>query len=415
VNQELVTRAIEGDRAAYDGIVRLVIADFDLAANLILGSRQHAREAVTETLVRGWAELRSLDESGRFEPWLRQKFVRSCLSRIQRGTGAVIDEHPNVAAAAAAPSKDEERLRDALLGLEPKARIVVVLRDLLEIPLEEAAAALRLSPSAAVERLDRARRALRGAPHRQVGPGNRSNVSSLLGPDAGLSESMRSMSRDAPVPYLGDVLRRIDRTGRGRLPLPRFMPASRRPTAVGPSALLMMGLIAAVLVVAAPALLGGRQPKGGASPVASPTAGAMLATGAPPTPEPQPEIAVDCQYPELPFEPELIELTGSWAGDDGGIYYIRQDDQRIWWNGLSGRDGDPMDLGREWNNVGMGVIRDDLTIDVKWADVPRGGVLGSGTLTLRIHASGTGAIVIRKIAETGTGFGNEVWRPCAPR
>ena len=178
--------------------------------------------------------------------------------------------------------------------------------------------------------------------------------------------------------------------------------------------MLMIGLMAAVLVVAAPALLGGRQSKSGPSPVASRTASVLTATVAPPTPEPQPEIAVDCLYTEMPFEPELIELTGSWAGDDGGIYYIRQEDQRIWWNGLSGLNGDPMELGRDWNNVGMGVIRDDLTIDVKWADVPRGDVLGSGTLTLRIGDSGTGAIVIRKIAETGTGFGNEIWRPCAP-
>jgi hypothetical protein len=73
-----------------------------------------------------------------------------------------------------------------------------------------------------------------------------------------------------------------------------------------------------------------------------------------------------------------IDLTGAWAADDGGIYYVRQLGNVIWWNGMSQRDEPPGSLGRTWNNVGRGEIKDDLTIVAEWADVPRGMVDGQG-------------------------------------
>jgi hypothetical protein len=72
-----------------------------------------------------------------------------------------------------------------------------------------------------------------------------------------------------------------------------------------------------------------------------------------------------------------------------------------------------MDLGREWNIVGRGVI-DGLHIEVEWSDVPRGEILNNGTLTLAIQDDGTGDIQIVTKGEPGS-FGNRVWTPCLPR
>jgi DNA/RNA endonuclease YhcR with UshA esterase domain len=80
---------------------------------------------------------------------------------------------------------------------------------------------------------------------------------------------------------------------------------------------------------------------------------------------------------------------------------------------LSERNGRPSDLGRDWNNVGRGVV-DGLTIEAEWADVPRGGILGDGTLNLKIEDDGTGNLRIVKVSETGGGFGNSSWTPCKP-
>ena len=104
--------------------------------------------------------------------------------------------------------------------------------------------------------------------------------------------------------------------------------------------------------------------------------GGQSATGAPPAlagrrrrhiggpvPIPIHEAGAVCTPAEVKFDPKAtIDLTGAWAGDDGGIYYVRQRDNVIWWNGMSSRNYPAEVLGRDWNNVGRGEINDDLTI-----------------------------------------------------
>ena len=46
--------------------------------------------------------------------------------------------------------------------------------------------------------------------------------------------------------------------------------------------------------------------------------------------------------------------------------------------------------------------------------MPRGGILGDGTLNLKIEDDGTGNLRIVKVSETGGGFGNSSWTPCKP-
>lgn len=153
----------------------------------------------------------------------------------------------------------------------------------------------------------------------------------------------------------------------------------------------------------APASSGGQ-----ASHAAAPSASAATATA-----RPSPAVAAKCDKAPKKFDPSHVDLTGPWAGDDEGIYYLRQEGSILWWNGMSGRAGIPSDLGRDWNNVGRGVIK-ALKVDVEWADVPRGGILGNGTLSLKIEDDGTGNVHIVKVDETGTGFGNNIWTPCTP-
>lgn len=131
------------------------------------------------------------------------------------------------------------------------------------------------------------------------------------------------------------------------------------------------------------------------------------------SPSPSAAVAARCDKAPKHFDPKQIDLTGAWAGDDDGIYYLRQLGSAVWWNGMSGRAGSPSDLGRDWNNVGRGEIK-ALKIDVEWADVSRGQILGNGTLSLKIVDDGTGNVQIVKDSETGTGFGNNVWTPCTP-
>jgi len=145
---------------------------------------------------------------------------------------------------------------------------------------------------------------------------------------------------------------------------------------------------------------------------ASPSASVQASASNEPVSQPPELLAVVCQPAPKAFDPSNLDLTGAWAGDDGGIYYLRQLGSVVWWNGMSGRDASPLDLGREWNNVGRGVIN-GLQIDVEWSDVPRSESLGNGTLILNIEDDGTGNIQIVLDSQAGD-FGNRLWTPCSP-
>jgi hypothetical protein len=180
------------------------------------------------------------------------------------------------------------------------------------------------------------------------------------------------------------------------------------------SNLLSIGLVCAGLV----GLLGcgsassTTTPSAATTPSAS-TAPSVAASSSAAIASPSPVVGGVCTSAPIKFDPKAIDLTGAWAGDDGGIYYVRQRGDVVWWNGMSSRDDPPLALGRDWNNVGRGQIK-DLTIISDWVDVPRGGIDGYGTVNFKIGADSAGNVQIIKTAETGTGRGDTVWTRCAP-
>jgi len=182
------------------------------------------------------------------------------------------------------------------------------------------------------------------------------------------------------------------------------------------SARLFAALLGAILVVAACGTTASPAPAATAASSGGPATQAAPASASPSraaSPSASAAVAAPCTKIAKAFDPKKVDLTGPWSGDDDGVYYLRQVDSVVWWNGMSGRAERPSSLGRDWNNVGRGVIK-ALKIDVEWADVPRGGILGGGTLSLTIKDDGSGNVQIVKDSETGTGFGNTIWTPCAP-
>jgi hypothetical protein len=75
------------------------------------------------------------------------------------------------------------------------------------------------------------------------------------------------------------------------------------------------------------------------------------------------------------------ELTGAWAGNDSGVYYIRQVGDCVWWFGTEVRD---IELGptsqRGFANVASGRIV-GTQVDLEWVDVPLGDMVNGGGLT----------------------------------
>ena len=88
--------------------------------------------------------------------------------------------------------------------------------------------------------------------------------------------------------------------------------------------------------------------------------------------------AIDCATDD----PEgLGPLTGAWNGSEGGVYYIRQVGDCVLWFGTELRDIEPGRTGQlGFANVASGRVV-GTKIEVEFADLPLGNVLGGGGLT----------------------------------
>lgn len=93
---------------------------------------------------------------------------------------------------------------------------------------------------------------------------------------------------------------------------------------------------------------------------------------------------------------QASNMTGAWNCNDGGVYFIRQVGNQIWWYGQSS------DGGQTWSNVFQGTITGSRIVG-SWADVPKGSIRGYGEMTLRISGGR-----IQKISG-GQNFGGSVW------
>ncbi len=78
---------------------------------------------------------------------------------------------------------------------------------------------------------------------------------------------------------------------------------------------------------------------------------------------------------------DLGVLTGAWRGSEGGVYYIRQVGDCVWWFGTEIDDIEPGLTGQPgFANVASGRMVGSQ-IDLEWADLPLGNILGGGGLT----------------------------------
>ncbi len=168
MDRALVERAQGGDRAAFASIAGLALPSMDRVARLITRDPERAKDAVQEALVKAWRDLPALRDSARFDAWLRQLLVRSCMDELRRarrvsGHVELIDMHHPVTADAAMSVADRDALERAFRRLDPEQRALVVLHYYQDVPLEDAAAALRIPLGTAKSRLSRARDTLRAA------------------------------------------------------------------------------------------------------------------------------------------------------------------------------------------------------------------------------------------------------------
>jgi RNA polymerase sigma-70 factor, ECF subfamily len=168
----LVTAARDGDREAFDELVKATYAESYTLALRLTGNEEDARDVVQEAYIRAFRGLQRFRGDAQFSTWM-YRITANCanthLGKRNKHRHEDLDDHEGVAddrpAGDPQAQADAAALRDrlgvALEGLPPKLRQVVVLRDIYDLPHEAIAAELGISETAAKVRLHRARKKLR--------------------------------------------------------------------------------------------------------------------------------------------------------------------------------------------------------------------------------------------------------------
>jgi RNA polymerase sigma-70 factor, ECF subfamily len=168
----LVAAAKDGDREAFDEVVRATYVGAYTLAYRLTGNEEDAKDVVQEAYLRAYRGLKRFRGDAAFPTWLYRitaNCASSYLSRRTRDRHDDLDDvrdmtdlHPDVDPEARADaSLLRQRLQAALDSLPPRLRAVVVLRDVYDMPHEAIAAELGITEAAAKVRLHRARRQLR--------------------------------------------------------------------------------------------------------------------------------------------------------------------------------------------------------------------------------------------------------------
>jgi hypothetical protein len=101
-------------------------------------------------------------------------------------------------------------------------------------------------------------------------------------------------------------------------------------------------------------------------------------TPSPSASAPNPLSAIQCATDD---PTGVGELTGAWAGSAGGVYYIRQVGDCVWWFGTELKDIVPGGTGQPgFANAAVGRL-EGAHLELEYVDLPLGDILGGGGLS----------------------------------
>ena len=168
----LVAAAQEGDRPAFDEIVRRTYVDTYTLAVRLTASEEDARDVVQESYLRAWKGIRRFRGDAQFSTWMYRitaNTAATATSKRRRQRTVQLDDvtepietevalHPELATENAELMAE---LAAALDELPYRLRTLVVLKDVYGLSHEAIAEELGISVTAAKVRLHRGRKKMR--------------------------------------------------------------------------------------------------------------------------------------------------------------------------------------------------------------------------------------------------------------
>lgn len=178
----LVRLACAGDKEAFYSLVRPCERAVYVAAISILNNPADAEEVAQEAVLKAFANLAQFRGEAKFSTWLIQITINEARLRLRKDRRHLyesVDEHQTdeegdyfpkdfadwreVPSEALQRAELRQALKQAIAGLAPKYREVLILRDVQHLSTEETAQALGISEGNVKTRLLRARLQMRDA------------------------------------------------------------------------------------------------------------------------------------------------------------------------------------------------------------------------------------------------------------
>jgi RNA polymerase sigma-70 factor (ECF subfamily) len=165
-DQTLVRRCREGDRSAFEQLVRRYQKPVFNAAFRMLHDPQDALDVSQTTFLKAFEHLAGYDPSFKFYSWIYRIALNESLSALgsRKSFVQIDEEQPDVAPGPERQVESEQTgraIEDALMRINPELRTVVVLRHLLHLSYQDMGEILQLPEKTVKSRLYSARQVLR--------------------------------------------------------------------------------------------------------------------------------------------------------------------------------------------------------------------------------------------------------------
>jgi len=166
---ELVSRAQDGDRNAFNELVRMHAQGVLNVIYRMCGNAQVAEDAAQETFIQAWLKLQSYRLGTSLRNWLYRIAVNTAIDMLRkekRILSGVIedmnlrDSQPGPEAMAANLERTE-MVQEAVLALPDASRAVLVLREFEGLSYKEISESLEIPVGTVMSRLNYARKLLR--------------------------------------------------------------------------------------------------------------------------------------------------------------------------------------------------------------------------------------------------------------
>jgi RNA polymerase sigma-70 factor (ECF subfamily) len=160
-----IARCLEGEINAFEELVRRYEKPLYNGCLRIVGDSEDARDVVQTVFIKAYENLNNYDPNRKFFSWIYRMMVNAALNQVERKR-PTSELDPRLASKELQPDesfasdRQSAQLQEALLQLQPEARVAVVLKYFGDLSYEELGFVLDIPPKTVKSRLYTARRHL---------------------------------------------------------------------------------------------------------------------------------------------------------------------------------------------------------------------------------------------------------------